>query len=173
MLCQNCKKRVASVHLTQVINNHKTELYLCEHCAKENSQINIISSMDFSDFFSSILGSNFFATPKPQASSQIKCDKCGITIEEFKNTGKLGCEKCYHAFSDRTAPVIRRIHGNVKHVGKVPPSFIQSSKVSKDVEMLRTLLEQAIHLEEYEKAADIRDKMREIEAKKNLANGGE
>ena len=33
MLCQDCKKREAQVHLTQIINNEKIALSLCKECA--------------------------------------------------------------------------------------------------------------------------------------------
>jgi len=43
MLCQKCQKRVANVQMTQIINNNKTVIYLCEQCAREEGKFNVIS----------------------------------------------------------------------------------------------------------------------------------
>lgn len=168
MLCQNCQKRLAKVHFTQIINDQKTEVFLCEQCAREKSQFNIQTPMDLSSFFSGILGSHLFCTQKPNMSAQVACDKCGMAFDEFIKVGKLGCENCYETFSERLVPVIKRIHGNVKHTGKVPSRVSESVKASRQVEKLKAELNKAIQAEEYEKAAQIRDKIREFEVKKDV-----
>ena len=35
MLCDRCHGREAVVHVTQIINGHRTELHLCEECARK------------------------------------------------------------------------------------------------------------------------------------------
>ena len=57
MLCQNCQKRAASVHFTQVKNNTKADIYLCEQCASEISHNELIAPFGFNDLINGLFGS--------------------------------------------------------------------------------------------------------------------
>jgi protein arginine kinase activator len=163
MLCQNCNKRPASVHFTKIINNNKVELYLCEKCANEKSQLSPDFPINFNNFFSGLIG---FGNSAPYVTSTPKglvCDKCGMSYTEFQKLGKLGCSRCYELFRDMLKPVIRRLHGNTKHTGKVPAKVMSRIKVSEELERLRVLLDESVRKEEYEKAAVLRDKIKAIE----------
>ena len=35
MFCERCKQREATVHLTEIIRNEKTEIHLCDSCARD------------------------------------------------------------------------------------------------------------------------------------------
>lgn len=167
MLCQNCNKREANVHFTQIINNNKVEMYLCEECAREKGQVSFGSPISVSDFFSGLLGfagPSAYITPVVQ---QAVCNKCGMTYEEFQKSGKLGCDNCYEIFADRLQPLIKRLHGNVEHSGKCPLKECNNIKASKEIEDLRRLLDEAVKNEEYEKAAQLRDKIKALEAGNN------
>ena len=47
MLCQDCKKREAQVHLTQIINNEKTSLNLCKQRAAARGFHSPLDEMPF------------------------------------------------------------------------------------------------------------------------------
>lgn len=167
MLCDNCHKRVATVHLTQIINNSKNEVHLCDSCAKENNFMNYALAPEMTSFFNSILGFTgqpYVSTPKAKT-----CDVCGMTFEDFKNTGRLGCTNCYKVFSDRIDPVIKRIHGNVSHSGRVPKEYTSAAKTEKvqinEVDILKKKLDELIKLEKFEEAAVIRDKIKVLEGR--------
>lgn len=120
MLCQNCGENEANVRYTQIINGVKKEMALCEKCSKELG----IGDMDFSMpiNFSSFL-SDFFEEEKEFLPSFIEqeklmCDKCGMTYEDFINTGKFGCENCYEIFSNKIDPILKNIHGGNRHIGR-------------------------------------------------------
>lgn len=162
MLCQRCHKRPANVHFTQIINNKKTEMYLCEQCASEKGQISFISPFDKNSFLSGFMGSTEpYVTTMPR---DIVCKKCGMSFRDFKQTGKLGCSGCYEAYGDRLRPILKRLHGNTEHSGKVPAGISKSLKNTKEIERLKELLNRAVQSEEYEKAAEIRDKIKSIES---------
>lgn len=165
MLCQHCQKRIANVHFTQVVNNNKVELYLCEQCAREKGKISFGSPLNASDFFSGLMGygqtSPFLASNVPQ----LFCEKCGMSYEEFQKTGKVGCSNCYEIYREKLFPLLKRLHGNVEHHGKVPHRVSEVVKASKEVEKLKDDLSKAIQNEEYEKAAEIRDKIKSLESK--------
>ncbi|AUS95571.1 hypothetical protein CDQ84_17095 [Clostridium thermosuccinogenes] len=164
MLCQNCQKRVANVHYTQIVNNKKIELYLCEQCAREKGQLGMEEAFNLNDFFSGFLG--FGGSPgymQPAAPKSSVCSECGMSFEEFQKTGKLGCANCYATFSDRLKPLVKRLHGGIKHTGKAPLKVSQSANTSTKLEKLKDMLAKAIQNEEYEKAAEIRDQIKALE----------
>ena len=184
MLCDNCGKREANVRYSENINGRKKELHLCEECSKklgiENMDFNM--PIDFSSFFGGLLedfGTNDFM-PLFNEVKQLKCDNCGYTFEDIVNTGKLGCENCYSVFEDRLDPIIKKIQGSNKHVGrtgKIIDSKISEKINNKDsktennkdvskVEKLQNDLKKAIKEEKYEEAAKIRDDIKKIEGKK-------
>lgn len=184
MLCDNCGKREANVRYSENINGRKKELHLCEECSKKLGIENIDFNMpiDFSSFFGGLLedfGTNDFM-PLFNEVKQLKCDNCGYTFEDIVNTGKLGCENCYSVFENRLDPIIKKIQGSNKHVGrtgKIIDSKISEKINNKDsktennkdvskVEKLQNDLKKAIKEEKYEEAAKIRDEIKKLEGKK-------
>jgi len=164
MLCQNCQKNVANVHFTQILNSKKAELYLCEDCAKEKGQISFGSQLSLNDFFTGLIG---FEHSNPYIkSTQLKqhsCEKCGMSYEEFQKTGKFGCSNCYEIFKDRLRPLLKRLHGGIEHNGKVPVKVSKKMMASNEIDELKNLLNRAVQTEEYEKAAELRDKIKVLE----------
>lgn len=172
MICQICNKRTANVHLTKVINGQKTELHLCEQCAKEKEGLGIdktslVFEAPFS--FSNILqGLMDFAgkdTLPYSFHEREKCSGCGLDFEEFRKTGFFGCSRCYETFGNRLGPIIKRIHGNTQHTGKVPKRTGGIIRIKRDIEKLKYELQKAVENEEYEKAAELRDRIRILENK--------
>ena len=166
MLCQNCQKRVANVHFTKVVNNRKIEMYLCEQCAREKGQISFGSPLGIADFFAGILGVGDAGSMLEDSQQVVRCETCGMSYDDFQKTGKLGCGDCYKLYGDRIKPIIKRLHGNIGHTGKVPRYISESLSTSKEIENLKELLNKAVQEEEYEKAAEYRDKIREIEGER-------
>jgi len=170
MLCQQCQQRPASVHVTQIINNEKREMHLCEQCANQQQQmVNFISPFSINDFLTAFLGNNYMysSSLKPQGKPSVcempVCNQCGMTYERFSKIGKLGCQNCYHVFHNILDQVLRKIHGNVFHKGKLPNRTGGDIKIKKEIEQLKSKLNQAIQAEEYEKAAMLRDQIRQLE----------
>lgn len=193
MLCENCGKNEANVRYTQIINGDKKEMHLCEECSEKLG----IGKMDFKMpiSFSSFLG-DFFdefendtLLPELDPIKQLTCDSCGMTFEDFMNTGKLGCSNCYDTFESKIDPILKNIHGANKHVGRL--GKIASSSKLKDTdfkehenntkqdietenktqnmekeenkeEILKQELQKAIEEERYEDAAKIRDEIKKI-----------
>lgn len=181
MECQECHQRPATVHLTQVINGQKSETHMCEKCAKENGYVNygeenftfndLLSGLFHSDGLSPLKEQNPHSyTPKPK----LKCEKCGLTYEEFARIGKFGCAYCYKTFDERLNPILRRVHsGNTRHDGKIPKREGGTLHLKKEIEEYKTNLRQLIEQEEFEEAAKIRDKIRTLEKELHTGEGGE
>ena len=186
MLCQICKLNPASIHIQEIVNGERNALHICAECAKKrnlaeetagNSHLHemlerltqaIASSAD-------LKLAELFEQKKPQEEERpdVVCTVCGTDYQAYRKSGKLGCAACYEAFG----PVLVRElaltqHGSV-HCGKTPPETVEqwqdptvSERIGlrKELERLRKGLDESIRREEFELAAELRDRIASIEA---------
>jgi len=104
-------------------------------------------------------------TSKPTmnpSEEELVCKNCGIRYRDFERTGLFGCPRCYDAFFEALKVLLRRIHGSDKHIGSRPFKLRQRGK-SQDLNQLREQLQVAISNQDYEKAAHLRDLIKDIE----------
>lgn len=172
MHCEECGKRPATLHLTKIVNGEKTEMHLCEYCAQEKGDFfsHAANSFSFHNLLSGLMSfdsNSSLATGEVQSS--LHCKTCGMTYNQFIKSGRFGCSDCYHHFNSRLDPLFRRIHGNTAHSGKVPVRTGGHIKQKRQLEQLRQDLQRCITAEEFERAAKIRDQIRELE--QQMANG--
>lgn len=157
MICENCGKNEANVHLTQIINGQKQELNICENCAREIEGFQ--SPFSFQNILSGIMD---YMSPAVQTvkSYEAVCKNCGTSYNDFKKTGLLGCSECYKSFAPYINTVVKRVQGNTEHAGKIPQKqgkgIIERRKLFK----LKEELQKAIANEEFEKAAQLRDEIK-------------
>ncbi|NPV91776.1 MAG: hypothetical protein HPY50_13495 [Firmicutes bacterium] len=168
MFCERCQKRPATVHITKVLDQQKTEEHLCEVCAGEQTEWGFAAAPSFSpiqQFFFSLMNQPDSVQGKMKASpvDSIKCERCGTGYSEFTKEGKFGCVECYQSFNDQLEHLLRRIHGNSRHFGKVPRRGGRAISEKRQLNDLRTELKNAIKKEEFERAAMLRDRIREME----------
>lgn len=166
MLCQECQQNEANIFVTKVVNGFKTELYLCEQCARQKGDLDFTFEPKFSlhNFFASFLSEPWSSRKEAAHPAKIQCSNCALTFAQFSQIGRLGCSSCYYSFGDeKLQPLFRRIHGSVSHVGKVPRNIGGATRIKRDIEKLRQQLQQHIQLEEYEKATIVRDEIRSLE----------
>ena len=162
MLCDNCKERDAIVQLTQVAATGTVHLHLCEKCAAEKgveTTVAVPKKHPLGDFLQAVQAQG--AADKGDAT---RCPFCSATLRDFRASGRLGCARCYTAFESSLRDLLRRVHGNSKHVGRKyePPRPELFERASTLVE-LRERLQRAIETEQFEVAADLRDKIRVME----------
>jgi len=140
-------------------------MFICDQCAREKGQFDFGAAMNLANFVSGFLGNTPY-TSNMQSPFEIdeKCEVCGMTFNDIKRTGKIGCSNCYKTHSDKLLPIIKRIHGSTIHRGNYPKRVSREMKASRELEGLKEALARAIRMEEYEKAAEIRDKIKEIES---------
>lgn len=169
MLCDICGKKEATVHLTEIINEQMSKLHLCEDCAKEKGA-EMEEHFGLNDLLAGLagLGASLTAAGAPAPSKSvesIKCPKCGFTYQNFAKIGRFGCGDCYEAFKKHIGPLLKRIHGSDRHMGKVPLAAGTTPKDTRNLQDLRARLDKAIQMEEFEEAAKLRDKIKDLEAK--------
>src|SRR3989338_413061 len=117
MLCEICGRKEATVHLTEIVNEKVTKLHLCEDCAREKGS-EMEEHFGLNDLLAGL--ADLGATIEPEMMETIKCPSCGFTYHEFKKVGRLGCGACYESFKKHLVPLLKRIPGSDRHVGKVP-----------------------------------------------------
>ncbi len=162
MLCENCKEREGVVKLTSVAAGEKREICLCEKCAAERGvQSDPTPHPQIGQLLQKL---HQPATGGMSARDQGRCDFCSATLGDFRATGRLGCPKCYGAFEIALRDLLRRVHGSARHAGRQyePPHHDESERQTQ-VGDLRAQLKRAIEAEQFELAADIRDRLRVLE----------
>jgi protein arginine kinase activator len=175
LLCQECNKKRATVHLTKVINNEKETRHLCEQCAREKGDFAFISPAPFSihNLLAGLLNTELpQAGQSPGAQVKIQCENCGLTYAQFGQIGRFGCSRCYPAFKDRLVPLLRRLHGSAQHAGKVPRRTGGVIRLRRDIGAMRHRLQACVAKEEFEEAAALRDEIRRLEASLGTEGGG-
>lgn len=174
MQCQQCGERPAAIHLTQIVDDAVTTLHLCETCAAEKGVESEASVAKFplSDFLASI--GKGAAGALPQDADAGPCGFCGGSLQDFRNTGRLGCPHCYDSFEPHLRTLLRRIHGASRHVGHVylppggepagaPADADVAGAAPARIDALRDRLHRAVEVENFELAAQLRDQIRGLE----------
>lgn len=162
MLCDRCGKNTAVVHKIITINGNKQELHLCKECAMEEKGAVMDDPFSIHALLSSLLDVGIETPIKFEKLETLKCDHCGGSFGQFKQAGRLGCSRCYQVFKDRLLPLLERIHGNTHHSGKIPRRKGGTLTIKREIAKLKAQLEKAVQAEEYERAAQLRDRIREL-----------
>jgi protein arginine kinase activator len=163
MQCQLCGKRPAVVHFTEIVNNKKSDYHVCEKCAEERGYHVPLLKSKFS--VGDLLAGMADQAGQGEESKvgRVQCPRCNLVYSEFKESGRLGCSECYTTFRSQLRPLLRRIHGSTKHVGKAPARDSERVALRREIQRLHEDLQRAIEREEFETAASLRDRIRAIE----------
>jgi protein arginine kinase activator len=158
--CQYCGQP-ATIHLTDILNKVRKESHLCEACARAKKilpesggslQLNVQALVQL------ILGQHRDRpADDPEA---LACPECGLKFVEFRAAGRLGCAHDYTEFAAPLAQLLGKIHRSTEHCGKMPRSRAAAAELGG----LRHELKVAVAAEDYERAAELRDRIRQKEA---------
>lgn len=159
MLCQSCEKKQASTHIKTIVNGELKEFNLCPECAAKLGYGSFFGNfgLDLDKLFGSFMES--FGTTRTSR----RCPSCGSSFEDIAKSGKVGCAQCYEVFYEELLPSLQRIHGRTGHTGKLARSAGTGVRIRNELASLKKELEQAIKTQEFEKAAELRDRIRELE----------
>lgn len=171
-ICQICKKAPATIHLTDIHNNVKKEVHICEHCASEKG-FNLQGAANLPQLLG--LAAKKMA-PHIQQAAQMKvrtvekdlvCLRCGTTWSQFGERGRLGCPHDYEAFAEKLRPLIG---GQISdggalerfHVGKKPGALRIDETRLEHMRALEARLRRAVAEENYEAAAKLKTGIEEL-----------
>jgi protein arginine kinase activator len=160
-VCSVCQKAVPTVHVLELQQDGgiAEDKHLCSGCAESAGLIQQKLPLKIStELLEDLIGGL-----KPQGGKHKgpACPGCGLTATEFKMTGRLGCARCYSAFKTTLLPVLERVHDATSHRGRLPGPVVADSGDA--LSRLRKQLADAIHAERYEEAANLRDRLSELE----------
>ena len=162
MMCEKCGKYKATTHIRTIINGVVHEQKLCSYCANEEG-LNLSHQNSLSGMLASMLGEFSVVNTKTAK----KCPICSSTFENIAESGKAGCSECYKTFKTELLPYLKRVHGSTKHIGKKPNDVTEIKFSDETVLQLKEELASLVAEENYEQAAVVRDKIRELEAEGN------
>ena len=176
MVCDVCGKKKATVHLTEIVDEQMSEMHLCEECARQkNTQME--QQFGLADLLAGLSDTSKMPASKEGEKSTLKCSRCGLLYEDFRKFGRLGCGECYTSFKEHLTGLLRKIHGSNEYLGKTPSKYQEKQAAplsegaavellpSETLSDLKKQLHSAIAVEDFEKAAQIRDKIRDFEKK--------
>ena len=161
MVCDNCHERDAVVNLTTIENNAVRQLHLCEQCAAERGVETTVATPKhpLGEFLQAMQQQTM-----PASLDAGKCAFCGLTMKDFRDTGRLGCARCYTTFEPSMRELLRRVHGGPRHIGRAYRAPLEEAVGSAGVlGELRDKLRRAIEQEQFETAAELRDRIRVLE----------
>lgn len=190
MQCDYCESK-ATVFFTQIIDGHTKKTCLCETCATNQGVTDpegfLLGDMDLS-------GKDAPSTPKSPATSKLEvpmghddielpvlatpatnetgiCPECGFAFDDLKKTGRLGCSQCYQFFRTEIKHNLTGMHKGTSHTGRVPEGMLEAFEKRQRLEQFQLEMDEAIASEDYEKAASLRDKIKNLNEEKPLSSG--
>ncbi len=176
MLCEICKRKEATFFIKETVLGETKTRSLCEDCARKYKDTMLPSNLQIEKLIQSLISftedeldtkDNKKVTKKQKNK---KCPKCGSTYDEVVISKVAGCSYCYKTFASDIEELINKFAKDTKYIGtKKSSKKTSSAKTKKDNnEILRDYkkeLNEAIKIEDYEKAAELRDKIKELENK--------
>ena len=164
MLCQICGKNPATVHFTEIHDNKMSEIHVCDRCAEEKGlqTPGAKPKFDIADLIAGMVDT--MTNTEEERVGRVQCPRCGLVYSSFKETGRLGCSECYQAFQFQLRPLLRRIHGDTRHKGRVPERDGEGVSLSRQLQRMHDELQRAVEREEFERAAELRDRIRRVES---------
>jgi protein arginine kinase activator len=165
MLCEDCQQRVATVVYTEVSEGAKNVLHLCQQCVEERGihAPGLKNPLEMDSLFEDMLeNAQSEGLDESALADDVTCPSCDWTLERFRHTGRLGCPTCYDAFAESLRGLLRRIHGSNENLGKSYRRNDEPGLAERDPDSLRRALEAAVGDEDFEKAAELRDRINRL-----------
>jgi protein arginine kinase activator len=162
LICEICKNSPAQLHITRIVNDQVYAIHVCAGCAEEKGLSNPIVLTPLEAVLEQADEAGQKVTPSDQPAGAAVCPGCGKTEQSFRESGNLGCDQCYETFSEGLEGLMTRIQRDTRHIGKVPGRLGTTVRLEADIRRLREQLQEAIKQENFETAARIRDRIREL-----------
>jgi protein arginine kinase activator len=162
LMCQACGIRPAKIHFTEVVNHNMVTMDLCAECAGEKGiDVKMAGGYGLGDLVAGVWDSA--VETQAEKIGKVRCPECGYAYSDFKKMGRFGCPECYRAFESQLLVLLRQLHGSTQHDGKSPRQLGPEALIRKELVDLKEELTRAVQREEFEKAATIRDRIKELE----------
>ncbi len=164
MMCEVCGLREADHLLVEVVGGEKHKKHVCQNCAfrlavavPEEKPLEMVS-YPASEKREEQSG-------RPPERMDLTCPRCGRSYIDVKKTFLLGCAECYYTFVENIPRLIEKFHGaaHLRYRGVPYTHDPKRRALMEERTRLLAALEEAVAEEQFEKAAKIRDRIRQIE----------
>lgn len=162
MKCEVCGLKEAVIHIRQIQKEDVHELHICEDCARDKGLIREEDAeLPVTNLLAGLLDG---PDEEPGAAKPTPaCSRCGTKLADFRKTGRVGCAQCFQAFESDLRAILSQMAARPRHTGRLPAAAADPAAARADKEELRGELRTAVESEDYEKAALLRDRLREID----------
>ncbi len=166
LICEHCHKNVGTVTVIEIPKGSvdgaphpASQMVLCEICAQaKNLPHAPVTKKSLGDIWKLLQASSAQAPKEPD----VTCPQCGMTLNELRSRGRIGCANDYELFADDIHEILERMHGATEHQGRTPSlSQAEVSRIQAITDLQKDL-DEAIQAEAYESAARIRDELRSL-----------
>ena len=165
MMCDECGLNPATIHIATIIGGNKKDENLCKDCWQKRNAA-MMGGLQMGELLAKLLGAkpeqNEQKTPEPEEALELYCDACGMSWNEFRKTGRVGCAHCYAVFGEHMEKTIAPEKGQARHTGKAPAHLAEEMTMQRQMEALKKQMEEAVQREDFELAATLRDSIRAI-----------
>jgi protein arginine kinase activator len=146
------------LHITEVLGEDRfEEVHLCEGCAKKYLYEPQLKKQTTGG------GEAEVVEAEDEATAGMRCPECGISFLEFRNHGRFGCSRDYDVFKTELLPLLESVHGETRHAGKTPHRAPRTQTAQAELTQLRQKLQTLVTEENYEEAARVRDRIKQLE----------
>ena len=172
MKCEICHKNDATTAYTHIVDDTKKTLLLCGnlHSSKRGKEKRRFPPERRSSFPECAAANKkvkveFNTAGSSEATENTVCRECGMTYKAVQERLDVwDVIRCYTSFAPQLERLLKRIHGADAHCGKDLVEVGTVPSPHKALEQLRSELKDAVGREQFERAAQIRDQIRGIEA---------
>ena len=161
MICESCRKHEATIRYTHIVENKKKTVNLCSFCAPKEEDYQATGAAATASGKKVVAELSQLTAAEGAVAAQ--CTECGMTYETFKKAGRFGCQGCYNAFGEQLERLLKRIHGSARHCGKGRVKQRELLLPEEEIVQLRQALEAAVAEEDFERAAQLRDRIVQLE----------
>lgn len=170
MLCERCHAHPATVHMVQVVNGNRKEEHLCSECAEKEHVFQKEQSFFGNGFFDSPLdhffGGSMLGHLLEDPFGTCTLEDHGGQFIEVSPEKLPENEDSYSRFKESIRPSFQKGKNEIpvnepktKEKGDAPVE-------SEELQALRKELKSCVDREDFERACEVRDKIKAIEGKK-------
>ncbi len=161
-ICEKCGEHPATWHLTEFVDGRPVQHHYCEKCYadKEGASAILTPQLAFAQLLAAL-------APELKQMAERHCPLCGISYLEFRQNTRLGCPQDYEVFGSSLEELIQHIHGATEHCGKAPPQATGRATIRGRIHALQKEQQEAIAAQQYELAAELRDRIQELQEQAN------
>lgn len=168
-ICEMCGDEPATVHLLRVVDGTVSHTHLCPGCAEsvaeETDGLALVLAVPsvLRDLSKGQVHLDDETEPTaPSDQDALFCAVCGTTLSDLKESGLVGCARCYQIFAEYLESALAGESEPVEHPGKIPQRGPETDNLRHEIMRLQRMLRELVACERFEEAAGVRDRLTEL-----------